>query len=243
MWRSLFVSMVVACALAGSALADPAPGDDVAACRARDGEAQARQDACERVIADAKAAPKDAAYALAVRGEALFKKRNLDKAIEAYSKGIELDPDNAGILNVRGWAYEMSGKDDQALADYNLALQKRPNFAFPYNNRGTLHLRHGALQSALDDFNAALRIKSDMYNAHNNRGRVLAMTGDFDGALADFAAAEQINPAPPQANELLAKDADERVRALLGRKLADQTKPLVPPALLYIRIYKHELQI
>src|ERR1700759_4206938 len=200
MGRSLFVSTVAACALAGSALAEPAPGDDVAACRARDGEAQARQDACERVIADAKAAPKDAAYALAVRGEALSKKRNLDKAIEAYSKGIELDPDNAGILNVRGWAYEMSGKDDQALADYNLALQKRPNFAFPYNNRGTLHLRHGALQSALDDFNAALRIKGDMYNAHNNRGRVLAMTGDFDGALADFTAAEQINPVPPQAN-------------------------------------------
>src|SRR5581483_9125416 len=200
MWRSLCLSLVLFGWLAAPVMADPQLGDDVAACRTRDGDAQARQDACERVIADAKAPPRDIAYAYAVRGEALFKKRNLDKAIEAYSKGLELDPDNAGILNVRGWAYEMSGKDDQAIADYNLALQKRPNFAFPYNNRGTLHLRHGALQSALDDFNAALRIKNDMYFAHNNRGRVLAMTGDFDGALADFAAAEQINPVPPQSN-------------------------------------------
>jgi tetratricopeptide (TPR) repeat protein len=163
---SLGLSLVLFGWIAAPALADPQSGDDVAACRSRDGELQARQDACERVIADAKATPKDMAVAYAVRGDAFFKKRNLDKAIESYGKGIELDPDNAGLLNGRGWSYERKGKDDLAIADYNLALQKRPNFAAVYNNRGTLHLRHGALQSALDDFNAALRIKGDMYSAH-----------------------------------------------------------------------------
>jgi tetratricopeptide (TPR) repeat protein len=200
MWRSLCLSLVLLGWIAGPALADPQLGDDATTCRDRQSEAQARQDACERVIADGKAAPKDMAIAYAIRGEALFKKRNLDKAIEAYSKGVELDPDNVGILNARGWAYESSGKDDQAIADYNLALQKRPNFAVVYNNRGTVYLRRGALQSALDDFNAALRIKGDMFFAHNNRGRVLAMNKDFDGAFADFAAAEQLNPTAPQSN-------------------------------------------
>jgi tetratricopeptide (TPR) repeat protein len=200
MWRSLFFSLVILGWIAGPALAEPQFGDDAATCRERQPDAQARQDACERVIADGKAAPKDIALAYAIRGDALFKKRNLDKAIEAYGKAIELDPDSVGFLNARGWAYEMSGKDDQAIADYDLALQKRPNFAFAYNNRGTVYLRRGALQSALDDFNAALKIKGDMFFAHNNRGRVLAMNKDFDGALADFAAAEQINPTPPQPN-------------------------------------------
>jgi tetratricopeptide (TPR) repeat protein len=200
MWRSFCLSLVLLGGIAGPALADPQLGDDAATCRDRQSEAQARQDACERVIADGKAAPKDMAIAYAIRGEALFKKRNLDKAIEAYSKGVELDPDNVGILNARGWAYESSGKDDQAIADYNLALQKRPNFAVVYNNRGTVYLRRAALQSALDDFNAALRIKGDMFFAHNNRGRVLAMNKDFDGALADFATAEQLNPTAPQSN-------------------------------------------
>jgi tetratricopeptide (TPR) repeat protein len=200
MWRSLCLSLVLLGWIAGPVLAEPQLGDDAATCRARDGDAQARLDACERVIADGKAAPKDIAYAYAVRGEALFKKRNLDKAIESYGKGIELDPDNVGILNARGWAYTISGKDDLAIADYNLALQKRPNYAIAYNNRGTVYLRRGALQSALDDFNAALRIKGDMYLAHAYRGRVLAMNKDFGGALTDFAAAEQINPTPPQAN-------------------------------------------
>jgi tetratricopeptide (TPR) repeat protein len=200
MWRSLCLSLVLLGWIAGPASAEPQLGDDVATCRARDGDAQARLDACERVIADAKAAPKDMAVAYAIRGNTLYTKRALDKAIDAYDKAVELDPDNVAILNARGWAYEMTGKDDQAIADYNLALQKRPNFAIAYNNRGTVYLRRGALQSALDDFNAALRLKNDMYFAHNNRGRVLAMNKDFDGAMADFAAAEQLNPTPPQAN-------------------------------------------
>ena len=135
----------------------------------------------------------------AIRGDALFKKRNHDKAIEAYSKGIELDPDNVGFLNARGWAYENKGKDDLAMADYNLALQKRPNFPSPYNNRGTIYLRKGALHSALDDFNAAMRIKHEMYHRPSPIGAACRLLNkDYDAALADFAAAEALNPTPAQ---------------------------------------------
>ncbi len=198
MWRSLCLWLILLGGIAAPVHADPQPGDDVAACRARDGEVQARQDACERVIADGKAAPKDMAAAYAMRGNALFNKRNLDKAIEAYSKGIELDPDNVGLLNGRGWSYESKGQDDLALADYNLALRKRPNFPMVYNNRGTLYLRQGALQSALDDFDMALKLKSDLYYPHYNRGRVLLLNRDYEGALAEFAAAEAADPKPGQ---------------------------------------------
>jgi tetratricopeptide (TPR) repeat protein len=198
MWRSLSLTLLVAGLVATPALADPAPGDDVTVCRDRQGEQKAREDACERLIADGKAPARDLAFAYGMRGEALFKKRNIDKAIEAYSNGAELDPDNPGLLNVRGWAYQSKGEDALALADYNLALRKRSNFPMAYNNRGTLYLRQGALQSALDDFDAALRLKSDLYHPHLNRGRVLLLKGDYDGALAEFAAAEAADPKPGQ---------------------------------------------
>lgn len=194
MWRTLSLTILAVCAMTGQALADPAPVDDVAACRARDGEAQARQDACERLIADGKAAPKDMALAWAVRGNVLFKKRAIDKAIEAYSKALELDPDNVLFLNVRGWAYESKGQDDQALADYNAALQKRPNFGAPYNNRGTLYLRKGALQSALDDFSSSIRVAPKFLLGYTNRARVETINKDYDAALADFAKAAEIDP-------------------------------------------------
>ena len=121
-------------------------------------ELKAREDACERLIADGKAPAKDLAVAYAVRGDALFKKRNLDKAIEAYSKGIELDPDNVGLLNGRGWAYESKGQDDLALADYNLGLAQAAEFSDGLQQSRHALFRQGALQSALDDFDAAIRV-------------------------------------------------------------------------------------
>ena len=183
MRRFWFLSILFLGAIAVPALADPVPGEDVAACHVRDGDAQTRLDACERVISDGKSAPKDLALAYAIRGDGLFKKRNLDKAVEAYSKAIELDPDAPGFYNARGWSYESMGKDDQAIADYNVALQKRRNFALAYNNRGTVFLRRGALQSALDDFNAALKYNDKLYYAHQNRGRVSMLEAYFEMKL------------------------------------------------------------
>jgi tetratricopeptide (TPR) repeat protein len=197
MWFRLLPFLLV-WAISVPAFAGPGSADDVAACHAREGDAQSRQDACERVIADGNSAPKEVAYAYAVRGDGLAKKRNHEKAIEAYNKAIELYPDFPGVFNARGWSYESMGKDDEAIADYDLALQKRPNFALAYNNRGTVFLRRGALQSALDDFNAALKYNDKLYYPHQNRGRVLLLNKDYDGALAEFAAAEKIDPNAPQ---------------------------------------------
>lgn len=194
MLRALFVLILSLSSTAMPALALPELGDDLATCRERQDDQKMRQDACERVIAAGQATGRDLSIAYAVRGNALFTKHNIDKAIEAYSAGLTADPDNAGLLNARGWAYWLKGQDDLALADYSLALQKRPKFALVYNNRGLLNLRKGALQSALDDFNSALGFAPNMVFAHANRGRVLAMNNDFDGALADFAEALKIDP-------------------------------------------------
>jgi tetratricopeptide (TPR) repeat protein len=198
MLRAILFSTVASVLLLGSAVAGPLLGDDVGTCRERQNDFKVRLDACERVIA-AQATGKDLAVALAVRGEGFAQKRDLDKAIAAFSAAIQADPDNMRILNARAWVYERKGQDDLAMADYNLVLQKRPNFALAYNNRGTLFLRKGALQSALDDFNAALKYEPTMYFAHANRGRVLALNKDFDAALSDFAEAIKIDANAPLA--------------------------------------------
>ncbi len=200
MLRALLLAMIVWIGFAAAPVAaGPTLSDDLTTCRQPQHDPKTRQDACEKVIADGEATAKDLAVAYAVRGNGFFQRRNLDKAIEAYSTAVTTDPDNAGILNLRGWAYMAKGQDDLALADYNLALEKRPKFAIVYNNRGLLYQRRQALQSALDDFNAALNFAPKMYIAHANRGRVKAMSNDFDGALADFAEALTIDANAPQA--------------------------------------------
>ncbi|MBW7963706.1 caspase family protein [Bradyrhizobium sp. BR 10261] len=194
------VSLTFVMLLAGiiTAAADPQAGDDLATCRDRQAETQARTTACENLLDANRVTGKDKALALVIHAQALIGKRDYDPAIEALTSAIELDPDNIGAINVRGVAHEHKGEDDLAMADYNLAIQKRSNFGFAYNNRGTIQLRRGALQSALDDFNLSIKYTPKFLLGWTNRARVRTLMKDYDGAIADFAEAEKIDPAAQQ---------------------------------------------
>jgi tetratricopeptide (TPR) repeat protein len=198
MLRVIPLTLAILISNAAIAAAEPQAGEDLATCRDRQAEAQARATACDNLLKADKLGGKDKSLALVVRGNALINKRDYDRAIEALSSAIDLDPDNVGAINLRGLSHERKGEDDLAMADYNLAIQKRANFGYAYNNRGTIHLRRGALQSALDDFNLSIKYTPAFLLGWTNRARMRTLNKDFDGAIADFAAAEKIDPAAPQ---------------------------------------------
>ncbi len=58
------------------------------------------------------------------------------EALADYSKGIELDPENASAYNNRGNAFRGLEQYEPALADYNHAIQLEPSNSSFYNNRG-----------------------------------------------------------------------------------------------------------
>ncbi|RZN10831.1 hypothetical protein CWO91_11575 [Bradyrhizobium genosp. SA-3] len=190
------ISLILVVLATGTAHAEA--GDDLAICRDRQAELQARATACDNLLNADRVAGKDKAIALSVRGNTLINKRDYVHAIEVLSTALDLDPDYVVALNLRGLAHERRGEDDLAMADYNLALQKRPTYGVPYNNRGVIQARRGALQSALDDFSLSIKYTPKFLLGWTNRARVRTLTKDFDGAIADFAEAEKIDPAAPQ---------------------------------------------
>lgn len=198
MLRVVSLTLVVLAAGSSIAAANPQLGDDLAICRDREAEAQARAQACDNLLNADRVTGKDKVTALLVRGNTLINKSDYVHAIEVLSAALELDPDNAVTLNLRGIAYERGGQDELATADYNLALQKRPTYGVPYNNRGTIQLRRGALQSALDDFSLSIKYSPRFLLGWTNRARVRTLMKDFDGAIDDFAEAEKIDPSAPQ---------------------------------------------
>src|SRR5437899_5358632 len=169
MLRVVPLTFVILIAGAAIAAAEPQAGDDLATCRDRQAEAQARATACDNLLNADRVTGKDKAVALGVRGNTLVNKHDYDRAIEVLSSAIATDPDNVGVLNLRGVAYERKGQDDLAMADYNLAIRKRANYGVPYSNRGTIQLRRGALQSALDDFNVAVKYAPKFLLGWTNR--------------------------------------------------------------------------
>lgn len=194
------VPLISVMLVSGVAIAAAAPqaGDDLATCRDRQADLQARAGACETLLNADRVTGKDKAVALTVRGNTMINKRDYVHAIETLSTAVGLDSDNVVTLNLRGLAYERTGQDDLALADYNLALQKRPTYGVPYNNRGVIQLRRGALQSALDDFSLSIKFTPKFVLGWTNRARVRTLMKDYDGAIADFAEAEKIDPTAQQ---------------------------------------------
>ena len=66
-------------------------------------------------------------------------KAEIDRAIEDYTKAIELKPNLAEAYNNLGAAYSDKGEYDRAVADYTKAIELKPNLAETYNNRGNAY--------------------------------------------------------------------------------------------------------
>ncbi len=61
------------------------------------------------------------------KGNFLMMLKQIDDALKAYSRAIELSPNNTAAFNNRGVAYHGKGKLDLAVKDYNIARTYAPN--------------------------------------------------------------------------------------------------------------------
>ena len=118
----------------------------------------------------------------------------MNKAIEAYSRAIALNPDSAIPYTNRGAAYNETDDFDRAIEDFNKAIQLNPDFAMAYNNRGNAYQGKGDFDRAIEDFNKAIQLNPDFAMAYNNRGNAYAKKGDYDRAIEDYNTAIKLNP-------------------------------------------------
>lgn len=140
-----------------------------------------------------KSAPRSAAGYLS-RGNARWKKGNLDGAIADYTKAIQLDPNFADAYLNRGAARNLKDDSEGAMADYSKAIELDPNPADAYLYRGILLNDKGSLDSALVDFNKAIELNPRSAPAYNHRGVARDRKGELDSAIADYSKALALDP-------------------------------------------------
>lgn len=116
------------------------------------------------------------------------------KAIEDFTRAIELDPTHSQAFLHRGMAFAKRRDDPRALADYEEAIRLDPGLATAYFHRGLVHDRHQRFELAILDYAAALRIDPRHARAYNNRGQAQMLLGQADPAIADYRAALAIDP-------------------------------------------------
>ena len=117
-----------------------------------------------------------------------------DKAIVAFNKAIELDPDFALAYNNRGWAYIELEQYEQGIADCTKAIELDPGLALAYSNRGWAYILLGQYEQGIADCTKAIELDPGLALAYNNRGWAYIELGQYEQAIADYDKAIELDP-------------------------------------------------
>jgi spermidine synthase len=128
----------------------------------------------------------------------------LNKAIDAYRRVIQLQPHHDEAHANLGVLLAGRGQFDQALAHYGESLRVRSDRAEVHSNLAIALVQKGQIPRAVDHLRRALRLKPDYPEGHNNLASLLIGMGQFSQAADHLRKALRIDPAQPAALESLA---------------------------------------
>ena len=117
-----------------------------------------------------------------------------DKAIVAFNKAIELDPDFALAYNNRGWAYIELEQYEQGIADCTKAIELDPGLALAYSNRGWAYIVLGQYEQGIADCTKAIELDPGLALAYSNRGWAYIELEQYEQAIADYDKAIELDP-------------------------------------------------
>jgi tetratricopeptide (TPR) repeat protein len=111
--------------------------------------------------------------------------------IEALTKAIELNPNDAAAYNARALAREKMRDPQGAVADFNHAIELDPNNARFFLWRGSAKYDCGDYLGAVDDHTRAIEINPDYASAYFYRALAEEGLGLYEEARRDYLAAKK----------------------------------------------------
>ena len=128
------------------------------------------------------------------QGNFLMTLRQIDRAIESYSRAIELNRHYAEAYNNRGVAYNQNGEYVCAIADFTKMLEHKQNDSLGHRNRGAALANSGEYRLAIEDFNNAINLNPDDSKVYNMRGNAYSAIRKYKIAAADHIKALELKP-------------------------------------------------
>jgi tetratricopeptide (TPR) repeat protein len=150
LWRGLFYSTL---GQAGEAIFDL-----IKACELGD------EDGCEElkkiygITVRNPSVTASEAYACVKRGVELFRKRQYEKAIQEFTKAIDLEPRYFNAFYNRGCSYLAKGNHEKAIEDFSIAIAINPKYGDAFFNRGLAYGKKAQLEKANADFQKACEL-------------------------------------------------------------------------------------
>jgi len=127
-------------------------------------------------------------------GNVYFTNGQYDKAIDFFTRSIELRPDDMQTYYNRGITYSRMQEYEKAIRDLTMVAQRCPTEAYVFNSRGKAFTNVLDYASATRDFDHAIALDPDFADAYNNRGLVYRAMQDVERAFTCYNKAIELAP-------------------------------------------------
>jgi len=129
-------------------------------------------------------------------GNVLDTDKQYERAIECYTRAIELAPGLEYAYNNRGNTYNTLQRYDLAIQDYDKAIALKPDYATAYCNRANTFSDMGRYDEAVRDYTKAVELKSGYADAYHNRAIAFFYLQKYDQAWADIGMFRRLGGTP-----------------------------------------------
>ncbi len=128
-------------------------------------------------------------------GEDFYKKGDFDRAIEEYTKAIQLNNQFLNAYLHRARSYYAKENYDGTIADYSEVLKLDPENIEAYRLRGLIyHSEKREYDRAIADYDQAIRLEPQYPMIYLNRAASYDSKKDYDRAMANYDEAIRLNP-------------------------------------------------
>lgn len=133
--------------------------------------------------------------ALNLQGIDYRNRRDYEKAVITFRKGLEVTPSSPAILVGLGITYGLKGDYDSAILCYQTALKSASQDPMIHVYLGIAHGLKGDSKKAMNAYRKALSINPNQKSALFNLGNLYYEAGNFDNAIAYYKRAVEADPA------------------------------------------------
>ena len=148
----------------------------------------------------------DYTQAYADKGDALFRLKRYEEAIESLGRAIALQPDMSTVPTLRvlmGEAAQALGRLEEASEQYELVLKDDPRHVNAIDRLAMVRYEEGRHEDALELYRRHLAIDPDSANTYTNIGVLFYKTGRFEEARETMKQALSLDPQATMAQTVL----------------------------------------
>ena len=139
-----------------------------------------------------------------LEAEALMDRTEFAKAVEAYLRAIEKQPQLPGLRYALGQAYSKMGRFDEARKSFEDELARNPHHALARHRLGSLLLDRGQAPEALQHLLRSVEARPEAAETRFDLGRAYLANQDYAKAAREFEYYAASNPESDRVHFLLA---------------------------------------